>query len=49
MKKLINSPDRVVDEALAGMVAAHGDLIRVESPNIAVSYTHLTLPTIYSV
>ena len=36
MKKLINSPDRVVDEALAGMVAAHGDLIRVESPNIVV-------------
>jgi phosphoenolpyruvate---glycerone phosphotransferase subunit DhaK len=36
MKKLINSPDSVVDEALAGMVAAHPDLIRVESPNIIV-------------
>ena len=30
MKKLINAPDDVVDEALAGMVAAHGDLIRVD-------------------
>jgi dihydroxyacetone kinase-like protein len=36
MKKLINSPDRVVDEALAGMVAAHGDLIRVIEPNVIV-------------
>jgi dihydroxyacetone kinase-like protein len=36
MKKLINSPDKVVDEALAGMAAAHGDLIRVEEPNIVV-------------
>jgi dihydroxyacetone kinase-like protein len=36
MKKLINAPDNVVDEALAGMVAAHGDLVRVESPNIVV-------------
>src|SRR5215208_6060730 len=29
MKKLINSPDAVVREALEGMEAAHGDLIRV--------------------
>ena len=29
MKKLINDPARVVDEALAGMEAAHGDLLRV--------------------
>ena len=36
MKKLINSPDRVVDEALAGMARAHADLIRVEEPNIVV-------------
>ena len=36
MKKLINAPDMVVDEALAGMAAAHPDLIRVESPNIIV-------------
>ena len=36
MKKLINSPENVVDEALAGMAAAHADLIRVESPNIVV-------------
>lgn len=36
MKKLINAPDKVVDEALAGMAAAHPDLIRVESPNIIV-------------
>jgi dihydroxyacetone kinase-like protein len=36
MKKLINSPDTVVDEALAGMAAAHADLIRVEEPNIVV-------------
>ncbi len=34
MKKLINSPERVVDEALAGMAAAHPDLIRVHfDPN----------------
>ena len=31
MKKLINAPDAVVDEALAGMVAAHGDLLRSSS------------------
>src|SRR5690349_19137932 len=30
MKKLINSPDNVVKEALAGMLAAHSDLIRVD-------------------
>lgn len=36
MKKLINSPDNVVDEALAGMARAHADLIRVEEPNNVV-------------
>ena len=36
MKKLINVPDRLVDEELAGMALAHADLIRVESPNIVV-------------
>jgi dihydroxyacetone kinase-like protein len=36
MKKLINEADRVVQEALAGMAAAHADLIRVEDPNIVV-------------
>ncbi|MEI8333191.1 MAG: dihydroxyacetone kinase subunit DhaK [Chloroflexota bacterium] len=36
MKKLINAPENVVDEALAGMAAAHADLIRVEAPNIVV-------------
>ncbi|HEX7498111.1 MAG TPA: dihydroxyacetone kinase subunit DhaK [Candidatus Limnocylindrales bacterium] len=36
MKKLINAPDRVVDEALAGMAAAHADLIRVIEPNVIV-------------
>jgi dihydroxyacetone kinase-like protein len=36
MKKLINSPDTVVDEALAGMLAAHPGYIRVEEPNIVV-------------
>jgi dihydroxyacetone kinase-like protein len=36
MKKLINAPESVVDEALAGMAAAHADLIRVEAPNIVV-------------
>ena len=36
MKKLINAPDAVVDEALAGMVAAHGDLIKVVEPNVVV-------------
>jgi phosphoenolpyruvate---glycerone phosphotransferase subunit DhaK len=36
MKKLINAPDDVVDEALAGMTAAHGDLLRVIEPNVIV-------------
>ncbi len=36
MKKLINSPDAVVDEALAGMASAHGDLLRVIEPNVIV-------------
>ena len=36
MKKLINTPDRLVDEALAGVALAHADLVRVESPNIVV-------------
>ena len=36
MKKLINAPDAVVDEALAGMVAAHGDNLRVIEPNVVV-------------
>src|SRR5258707_2479097 len=30
VKKLINQPDNVVKEALAGMLAAHSDLIRVD-------------------
>jgi dihydroxyacetone kinase-like protein len=34
VKKLINAPDKVVDEALAGMAAAHGNLIKVHTdPN----------------
>ncbi len=34
MKKLINSPDDVVLEALRGMEAAHGDLLKVHyNPN----------------
>jgi dihydroxyacetone kinase-like protein len=36
MKKLINTPDSLVDEELAGMAAAHGNLIRIEEPNIVV-------------
>jgi dihydroxyacetone kinase-like protein len=36
MKKLINAPETVVDEALAGMLAAHPGYIRVEEPNIVV-------------
>ncbi|MGH2357034.1 MAG: dihydroxyacetone kinase subunit DhaK [Candidatus Limnocylindria bacterium] len=36
MKKLINAPDTVVDEALAGMAAAHPDLLRVIEPNVVV-------------
>jgi len=36
MKKLINSPDTVVDDALIGVVAAHGDLVRVIAPNVVV-------------
>jgi phosphoenolpyruvate---glycerone phosphotransferase subunit DhaK len=36
MKKLINSPDTVVDEALAGLAAAHANVLRLESPSIVV-------------
>ena len=36
MKKLINAPDAVVNEALAGMAAAHGDLLKVIEPNVIV-------------
>ncbi len=36
MKKLINAPETVVEEALAGMAAAHGDLIRLEQPTVIV-------------
>ncbi len=36
MKKLINAPENVVKEALAGMAAAHGDLLRVIEPNVVV-------------
>jgi len=36
MKKLINTPEDVVKEALAGMAAAHGDLLRVIEPNVVV-------------
>lgn len=36
MKKLMNAADDMVDEALAGMVAAHPDLIRVIEPNVIV-------------
>ncbi|HLV97465.1 MAG TPA: dihydroxyacetone kinase subunit DhaK [Ktedonobacterales bacterium] len=33
MKKLINSPDTVVQDELAGIEAAHGDLVRVDFEN----------------
>ncbi len=36
MKKLINNPERAVDEELAGMAAAHGDLIRIIEPNVVL-------------
>ena len=36
MKKLINIPDTVVDDALIGVVAAHGNLVRVIEPNVVV-------------
>ncbi len=36
MKKLINAPERAVDDALGGMAAAHPDLIRVIEPNVVV-------------
>jgi len=36
MKKLINASENVVDEALAGMLAAHPGYIRLEEPNIVV-------------
>jgi len=36
MKKLINTPDSVVDDELAGLAAAHADRLRVIEPNVVV-------------
>ena len=36
MKKLINDPERAVDDALAGMAAAYPQLVRVLEPNVIV-------------
>ncbi len=36
MKKLINTPETVVEEELAGIAAAHADLVRVIEPNVIV-------------
>jgi len=36
MKKLINAPDTVVDDELAGVAAAHANLVRVIEPNVVV-------------
>jgi phosphoenolpyruvate---glycerone phosphotransferase subunit DhaK len=36
MKKLINTTDHLVEEELAGMAAAHPDLVRVIEPNVVV-------------
>ena len=43
MKKLINKPEDVVKEALAGMQAAHSDLISVDIDLQAVEVTKLSL------
>ena len=32
MRKLLNDPEQVVTESLAGLAAAHGDILRVEPP-----------------
>ena len=31
MKKLLNDPEQVVKESLAGLAAAHGDLLRYDA------------------
>ena len=61
MKKFINNADDFLKESLNGFGKAHSDIIKVSlDPSFvsrknktkdgkAVSYTHLTLPTIYSV
>jgi hypothetical protein len=37
LKKLINTPETEVKDAMAGMAAAHSDLIRVEyDPNVII-------------
>src|SRR5437016_13424922 len=37
LKKLINTPETEVKDAMAGMAAAHADLIRVEyDPNVSI-------------
>jgi dihydroxyacetone kinase-like protein len=36
VKKLINDPERAVDDALAGMAAAYPQLVRVVEPNVIV-------------
>ena len=45
MKKFINDPENLTSELLEGLALANKDIIHLE----AVSYTHLTLPTICSV
>lgn len=36
MKKLVNDPKNVVDEAVAGFAAAHGDIVRVSSDPVFI-------------
>ena len=31
MKKLLNDPEEVVEESVAGLAAAHGDLLRYDA------------------
>src|SRR3979490_316702 len=36
MRKFLNDPERVVKESLAGLAAAHGDLLRYDAENQVV-------------
>ena len=60
MKKLFNNKEQMPDDMISGFVAAYPDVVRrgvnprvVQRTRLrtkeAVSYTHLTLPTICSV
>ena len=46
MTKIFNDPSEFSDDQLAGFIDLYADRLRQVPGGVAVSYTHLTLPTI---